>query len=213
VRQRAEPYGAGCAAFSPDGSRFAWAENNLLCLGDARGKRDDSAPRMAHEKEILAMTFSPDGKRILTGSRDRTARLWDPATGEFQSFAHDDDVNAVAFAADGKWFLTGSSDKLARHWDVATGTLLARPLRHSNPVRGVAISADGQTLATGTLQGSVQLWELPRAVIGDAARAVLWAQFKSGMELAGDESIRVLDDATRAARTEQLLKLGGPPLQ
>jgi tetratricopeptide (TPR) repeat protein len=64
--------------------------------------------------------FSPDGKIILTGSDDFTARLWDAATGRpvGPPMPHRDWVNAVAFSPDGKTVLTGSRDKLARLWDV-----------------------------------------------------------------------------------------------
>ena len=213
VHQKEKPYRAGCAAFSPDGTQLVWAEGNLLCLGDFRGRRDSQAKPLLHAGEILDVAFSPDGKRVLTGSRDKTARLWDLLTGEFQSFQHPDDVNAVAFSPEGKSIFTGCSDKQARLWDVATGLPLARPLRHNNPVHAVGFHPQGASLATGTLPASAQVWDTPLPLEGEFQRVLLWVQVKWGLELEGDETIRTLDDATRSARGEQLLKLGGPPIR
>ena len=67
---------------------------------------------------VTSVAFSPDGKRILTGSGrpDNTARLWDAATGvEIHTFSgHTSDVNSVAFSPDGTRILTGSQDDTAK---------------------------------------------------------------------------------------------------
>ena len=64
------------------------------------------------------MAFSPDGKTVLTGSDDKTARLWDAATGQplGPPMKHQGAVRAVAFSPDGKTIVTGSDDKTARLW-------------------------------------------------------------------------------------------------
>ena len=65
------------------------------------------------------MAFSPDGRLLATASSDRTARLWDPATGECLRTltGHDGSVNGVAFSPDGRLLATASDDKTARLWD------------------------------------------------------------------------------------------------
>ena len=78
----------------------------------------------------MAVAFSPDGKTVLTGSCDRTARLWDAATGKPIGLPCSirAAVMAVAFSPDGKAVLTGSYDRTARLWDAATGKPIGPPL-------------------------------------------------------------------------------------
>ena len=71
------------------------------------------------------MAFSPDGKTVITGCEDRTARLWDASTGRpiGPPLTHQGAVMAVAFSPDGTTVITGSRDGTARFWDVATELL------------------------------------------------------------------------------------------
>jgi WD40 repeat protein len=73
--------------------------------------------------EVLSVAFSLDGRQVLTGSADNTARLWDLQTGQEirRSEGHTDWVSSVAFSPDGRQVLTGSGDKTARLWDAKSG--------------------------------------------------------------------------------------------
>src|SRR5690606_19818497 len=99
-----------------------------------RGGR--SACVLRHADAIAAAVFSPQGDRILTGSQDNTARLWDAQRGAplGEPLRHDAAVAAVAFSPQGDRVLTGSYDGAARLWDAHRGAPLGEPLRHAGAV-------------------------------------------------------------------------------
>jgi uncharacterized caspase-like protein len=94
---------------------------------------------------VSSVAFSPDGKRVLTGSwRNQTARLWDAASGEEIRAFRGHAVNSVAFSPNGKHVLTGSYwDQTARLWDVASGHELCRLLSFRDGTWAI-IDADGR---------------------------------------------------------------------
>lgn len=131
--------------------------------------RSDLSPSLiaktGHLGAVNAVTFSPDGKYILTGSDDRTAVLWEVETGrEVRRFSgHLDWVSSVAFCPDGTCVLTGSWDDTARLWNVETGEELlryTRPRSFGDGVNSVAISIDMNFILTGHRDGIARLWNL-----------------------------------------------------
>ncbi len=115
---------------------------------------------MGHTKEIASIAFSPDGKYVLTGSWDHTAKLWDLAGHELLTFSgHEGPVLSVAFSPDGQYILTGSEDATAKLWDLSGHTL--RSLSgHDSWVFSVAFSPDGQAIITGSRDRTAKIWSL-----------------------------------------------------
>ena len=65
--------------------------------------------RMTHDDPVYSVAFSPDGKYVVSGSDDNTARVWEASTGkEIARMTHDDYVYSVAFSPDGKYVVSGS---------------------------------------------------------------------------------------------------------
>jgi WD40 repeat protein len=71
---------------------------------------------------VFVVAFSSDGRTALTGSWDKTARLWDVGTGKplGPALAHEGSLYVGAFSPDGKTLVTGSDDHTARLWEVPT---------------------------------------------------------------------------------------------
>jgi len=124
-----------------------------------------------HTDGVISVAFSPDGKYVLTGSLDKTAKLWDLDKGVVvRTFVgHTGAVESVVFSPDGKYVLTGSSDKSAKLWDAATGKVLQTFNDPTNIPRtavemkrschSVAFSPDGKYVLTASDDGTPKLWD------------------------------------------------------
>src|SRR5947199_42440 len=116
----------------------------FACPGSAaEGKRAELIlPLGPWVGPVKSVGLSGDGKRVLTGSKDKTARLWDAETGKtLQTFkGHTEWVESVALSRDGKRVLTGSGDNTARLWDADTGKTVQSFKGHTSWITSVAFS-------------------------------------------------------------------------
>ena len=132
--------------------------------GDQAARRALSAAafpvsQLLHDGPVLAVGFSPDGRWVVTGSSDGTARVFDPATGQERSrLTHDREVWSVGFSPDGRWVATGSDDGTARIFDPATGQEHSR-LPHDDMVWSVGFSPDGRWVATASSDGTARIFD------------------------------------------------------
>jgi WD40 repeat protein len=155
------------AAFSPDGRYLVGYARNYLNQQTVAGLWDLKASvtvmkaRLAgHEDSIRSVAFSPDGRWLVTTSADRTARVWDTATGRerFVLRGHLRPVTAAAFSPDGRWLVTASDDWTARVWDVTTGKEWLTLRGHRGPVVSATFSPDGRRVLTASADGTARLW-------------------------------------------------------
>jgi WD40 repeat protein len=140
-------------------------------------------PLLGHGDLISSLVYSPDGKRIITGSRDKTVRIWDAQTGvpigePFRGHKHS--VTSVAYSPDGKHIISSGNDNAIRIWDAQTGVPISEPLQDDNDkmhwlgeqegegpssvlfagINSVAYSPDGSRIVSGSNDGMVRLWDV-----------------------------------------------------
>jgi WD40 repeat protein len=117
---------------------------------------------LRHEASVSGAQFSPDGMRIVTASDDKTARVWDAASGKplGEPLRHEDRVLTAQFSPDGTLIVTASDDTTARVWDAASGKPVSEPLRHEDSVSGAQFSPDGTRIVTETADNTARVWDV-----------------------------------------------------
>ena len=100
---------------------------------------------VGHTGFVQGVSFSPDGRFLLSGSADKTARLWDLTTGEtLRVFkGHRSDVQTVTFSPDGNLIATASNDTVARVWDLQASSAGIPPQNASSVTLQLAVADKG----------------------------------------------------------------------
>ncbi len=109
---------------------------------------------------VNAVTVTPDGKFIISGSSDTTVKVWNLNTGaEVITFTgHNSSVNAVAVTPDGKRVISGEADSTVRAWNLATGQEIQKFNGHSASVVSIAVTTDGKKVVSAS--NSIKVWDL-----------------------------------------------------
>lgn len=178
-----------CVAFSPDGIHLAsgndigkikiwevlpsgeekvlhnghWREQQDEDTSEVRGYfvEDDGGFQKPMDYWIGDMAFTPDGKLLITGSRDSTIKFFEiPQVNELRTLkGHAGWVRSLAVSPDGKVLVSASDDQTIKFWDIATGRHFRTLRGHAGPVRCVTFSPDGMRLASASWDRTVKLWE------------------------------------------------------
>ncbi|MBI2301068.1 MAG: hypothetical protein HYU66_19325 [Armatimonadetes bacterium] len=114
-----------------------------------------------HEGVVHSVAYSPTGDRIVSGSDDGTARVWNAATGAELTClrGHQGSVLGVAFSPAGDRIASGSNDHTVRVWDVTTGAELACFRGHRYGATSVAFSPAGDRIVSGGRHHTVLVWD------------------------------------------------------
>ena len=110
---------------------------------------------------IGALIFTPDGKTMISGSRDSTIKFFEmPDLQEVRTLkGHTGWVRNLIVSRDGKILISASDDGTVKMWDIQTGRPFRTIKSHTGSVRGIALSPDSRMLATASTDRTIKLWE------------------------------------------------------
>jgi WD40 repeat protein/serine/threonine protein kinase len=200
-----------------DGAR---EERHRTRIGAALAQTPRLIHLWQHDHEVEHVEVSPDGRRVVTASRDHTARVWDAGTGEAVTppLRHGGIVWKARFSPDGRRVVTASRDRTAQVWDARSGQAIGPALPHNSAVQDVSFSPDGRWVVTASVDGTARVWD---AVTGQPRtpsplRHALWLNSVSFspdgrhvVTASQDQTAQVWDAAT-GRPTAPPLKHGAP---
>ena len=114
-----------------------------------------------HRGDVNSVAFSSDGRRLVSGSSDGTARVWDAHTGTPLSppLVHSNEVVCAGFSPNGQRVVSASFDHTARVWDALTGSPISAPMTHASNVLHAAFSPDGRRVVTASMDKTARVWD------------------------------------------------------
>ncbi|UVT17201.1 MAG: WD40 repeat domain-containing protein [Nitrospira sp.] len=180
----------GPIAYSPNGQLLAlgqWNKNesNLFhphVIHLLRPSTGDIMKSLAgHSDLVLALSFSPDGRYLASGSNtgamrigldkktnqgverrnEDPIRIWDVETGEIvkEFVGHRGAVRSVTFADRGQTLVSGSYDRTVRIWDFERTDNIVTLTAHHDLINSIAVTQDGTSLVSGGDSGDISIWK------------------------------------------------------
>ncbi len=148
--------------YSPDGQLLIVAHNDIVTLHDTK-TLEEKGCLIGHKNQVSSVVMSNDGRYVISGSIDKTVRVWDwqaPNAIPRILGGHKSSVNSVAISANGRYVVSGSGDKTVRVWDWQKSNARPCVLRgHESSVISVAISADGRYVVSGSEDATARVWD------------------------------------------------------
>ena len=163
-------------SFSPDGSMLATGHGYPLWYKELTNvETDDYAVRLwdvasfnqlkefsGHTQLVTSISFSPDGRHMVSASQDSTIRIWDLGSGEqiFKMTEHIGAVNQVCYSPDGFFIASAGEDSTIRLFYVANGKQIISMKAPDGAVKALKCSPDGRYIGSGGQNGALRLWDL-----------------------------------------------------
>lgn len=203
------------ARFTPEGDQVLTIGGNDARLYDLQTR--DVLARFSPHGAVASADVSPDGSQAITGSWDRSAKLWDVDLGRAKlklDGVHGGPINCVRYSPDGNLVLTASDDGTVRLWDPATGQPRGVPLEVSDGrVLDASFSPDGQSILTASDDKTARIFSIDQHA--EQARFVGhdWAVLRARFSHDGQWVITGSEDNTarvwRVADQSEVARLAG----
>ncbi len=196
------------AAFDPDARRIAgWSSDDAVGIWST-DRATALVPPMRHERSdlgIRGLRWNGDGTRLLSFGEDRTARLWEAATGKpLAVFRHPVAVSGARFAEDPTRIVTWAIDRVVRVWDVARPQPLIALPAHEFDVRGAVPSGDVSEVLSFDANGTIRVCDARSGAVvqtfgragGDAVRGATFDRDERRILVWDETGVRIFERRT-----------------
>jgi WD40 repeat protein len=227
---------AGLAGVAVAGSAMAWLEgcaSTTQTLSTTRpAPTSPSRSALAvpvytyhgHTAPVWAVKWSPDGKRIVSGSEDKTAQVWDALTGAHVTTyrGHADNVFTLSWSPDSTQLVSGCAnitgnprgiDKTAQIWNASTGATILIYRGHTNDVHSVDWAPNGMDIVSASADNTTQWWRSTDGILGFSTRNIcfyaIWSPNSEWVAAVGpNDSSQVWDVSARKVITSYMGSYG-----
>lgn len=170
---RAAVYGFGAGVVRIDDYRISIGQTLKIWNLDEREAKDLSVggspiydvmdePDPLEHQTIRTLAVLPDNKRVITGSTDKTLKIWDLKTwAHLHTLSgHSNSVQSVAVTQDGNYAVSGSADRTVRIWDLIKNKLVSTLVGHTESVSSVSLTPCNSYIVSASLDSSLRVWGL-----------------------------------------------------
>ena len=154
------------AHFLPDGRIFTTGDDMLGLVWELNGS-DATIDYFlrAHSHKIMAATVFDNGRQLVTGSWDKTVRIWSASSGKMlRKIKLPVPVNAVAVVAGEKWIAVGGHDKKIRIFNIRNGKAVGSLRGHNMGITELHASRQGNFLLSSSIDRTIMLWDAVKQV-------------------------------------------------
>ncbi|MCF6352970.1 MAG: caspase family protein [Cyclobacteriaceae bacterium] len=132
-----------------------------LLFANVQAQTLETVVQRGHSRAVKSVDFSHDGAFIISGSEDKTIKLWEVSSGrELRTYnGHQKEVNDVLFTPNDEQLISASKDGHIYFWNVLTGNIIKSYEQPDENILRLALSPNGYYLAVGSTEGHINVYD------------------------------------------------------